>query len=108
MAARRRPGSATRVDEAPRLNSAAGDFGDLVSAVWENDVRDHCLMLVLSGSAVTVIEEMLGPHGGLHRRAAVRHRTEGRWQTHLGRVLESAARAHAQHLDDLLHSTPLT
>lgn len=64
------------LDEAPRLNSAAGDFGDLVSAVWENHVRDHSLMLVLSGSAVAVMEEMLGPHGGLHRRPSVELRMD--------------------------------
>ncbi|MFC6871067.1 ATP-binding protein [Haloechinothrix salitolerans] len=64
------------IDEAPRLNSAAGDFGDLVSAVWENHIRDQSLMLVLSGSAVAVMEEMLGPHGGLHRRPSVELRMD--------------------------------
>jgi len=64
------------IDEAPRLSSTAGDFGDLVSAVWEHHVRDHSLMLVLSGSAVAVMEEMLGPHGGLHRRPSVEMRLD--------------------------------
>jgi uncharacterized protein len=50
--------------------------GDLVSAVWENHVRDQQLMLVLSGSAVAVMEEMLGPHGGLHRRPSVELRMD--------------------------------
>jgi len=64
------------IDEAPRLAAARSDFADLVSAVWENRVRDHRLMLVLSGSAVAAMEEMLGPHGGLHRRATVERRMD--------------------------------
>jgi AAA+ ATPase superfamily predicted ATPase len=64
------------IDEAPRLSSAAGNFGDVVSAVWENHVREHKLMLVLSGSAVAVMEEMLGPKGGLHRRPGLELRMD--------------------------------
>jgi hypothetical protein len=64
------------LDEAPRLTSARGDFADLVSAVWENRVRQHRLMLVLSGSAVATMEHMLGPHGGLHRRAGTELRMD--------------------------------
>lgn len=63
------------LDEAPRLTSGT-DFADTVSAVWENRVRDQRLMLVLSGSAVSVMERMLGPQGGLHRRAAVERRLD--------------------------------
>jgi uncharacterized protein len=64
------------IDEAPRLGEARSGFADVVSAVWENRVRDQRFMLVLSGSAVTVMEEMLGPHGGLHRRATVERRMD--------------------------------
>jgi AAA+ ATPase superfamily predicted ATPase len=64
------------IDEAPRLTGGRSDFADVVSAVWENRVRDQRLMLVLSGSAVAVMEEMLGPHGGLHRRATVERRMD--------------------------------
>ena len=64
------------IDEAPRLNSGPSDFADTVSAVWENRIRDQRLMLVLSGSAVAVMEHMLGPHGGLHRRAGVERRLD--------------------------------
>lgn len=64
------------LDEAPRLTSGHADFADTVSAVWENHVRDQKLMLVLSGSAVAVMEQMLGPHGGLHRRASVERRMD--------------------------------
>ncbi|MEJ3747196.1 ATP-binding protein [Actinomycetes bacterium KLBMP 9797] len=64
------------IDEAPRLTSGRSDFADVVSAVWENRVRAQHLMLVLSGSAVAVMEQMLGPHGGLHRRATVERRMD--------------------------------
>ncbi|HEU5109776.1 MAG TPA: ATP-binding protein, partial [Micromonosporaceae bacterium] len=64
------------LDEAPRLTGGHADFADTVSAVWENHVRDQRLLLVLSGSAVAVMEQMLGPQGGLHRRAAVERRMD--------------------------------
>ena len=64
------------IDEAPRLTGGHTDFADTVSAVWENHVRDQRLMLVLSGSAVAVMEQMLGPHGGLHRRAGTERRID--------------------------------
>jgi AAA+ ATPase superfamily predicted ATPase len=64
------------IDEAPRLTSSRADFADTVSAVWENNVRDQRIMLVLTGSAVAAMEQMLGPQGGLHRRAAVERRMD--------------------------------
>lgn len=64
------------LDEAPRLTGGHADFADTVSAVWENHLRDQRLMLVLSGSAVAVMEQMLGPQGGLHRRAGVERRMD--------------------------------
>ena len=64
------------LDEAPRLTGGHTDFADTVSAVWENHVRDQRLMLVLTGSAVAVMEQMLGPQGGLHRRAGVERRMD--------------------------------
>lgn len=64
------------LDEVPRLAAARSDIADLLSAVWENRVRDQKLMLVLSGSAVAIMEEMLGPHGGLHRRATLERRMD--------------------------------
>jgi len=64
------------IDEAPRLLSSQQDFADLVSAVWENRIRDQRLMLVLTGSAVSVMERMLGAQGGLHRRAALECRLD--------------------------------
>lgn len=64
------------IDEAPRLLSSQHDLADLISAVWENRVREQRLMLVLTGSAVSVIEQMLGAQGGLHRRAALELRLD--------------------------------
>ena len=64
------------LDEAPRLTGGHADFADTVSAVWENHIRSQRLMLVLSGSAVAVMEQMLGPQGGLHRRAGVERRMD--------------------------------
>jgi AAA+ ATPase superfamily predicted ATPase len=64
------------LDEAPRLTGGHADFADTVSAVWENHIRSQQLMLVLTGSAVAVMEQMLGPQGGLHRRAGVERRMD--------------------------------
>jgi uncharacterized protein len=64
------------IDEAPRLAGGHADFADTVSAVWENRVGSQRLMVVLSGSAVAVMEHMLGPHGGLHRRAGLERRMD--------------------------------
>jgi uncharacterized protein len=64
------------IDEAPRLLSSQPDFADLVSAVWENRIRGQRLMLVLTGSAVSTIEHMLGTDGGLHRRPALELRLD--------------------------------
>ena len=64
------------IDEAPRLLASQPDYADLVSAVWENRVSGQQLMLVLTGSAVSVMEQMLGAQGGLHRRAALELRLD--------------------------------
>lgn len=64
------------IDEAPRLLASQPDFADLVSAVWENRVQGQQLMIVLTGSAVSVMEQMLGAQGGLHRRAALELRLD--------------------------------
>lgn len=64
------------LDEAPRLLAGRPDFADLVSAVWEARSAGTRILLVLTGSAVSVIEDMLGPQGGLHRRASWEHRLD--------------------------------
>ncbi|MGQ0576345.1 MAG: ATP-binding protein [Pseudonocardia sp.] len=52
------------------------DFADLLSSVWEIRSAGSSILLTLSGSAVSVMEEMLGPRGGLHRRATWEHRLD--------------------------------
>jgi len=64
------------LDEDPRLLAGQPDFADLLSAVWESRSAGTRLLLALSGSAVSVMEQMLGPQGGLHRRAALEHRLD--------------------------------
>ncbi|MGH3994832.1 MAG: ATP-binding protein, partial [Pseudonocardiaceae bacterium] len=64
------------LDEAPRLLAGRRDFADLLSAVWESRSLNTRLMLALSGSAVSVMEQMLGPQGGLHRRATLEQRLD--------------------------------
>ena len=64
------------IDEAPRLLAGRSDFADLVSAVWENRVHDQRLLLVLTGSAVATMTDLLGREGGLHRRANLEMRLD--------------------------------
>ena len=66
------------LDEAPRLLAGRPDFADLLSAVWESRSAGTRLLLALSGSAVSVMEQMLGPQGGLHRRAGLERRIHAR------------------------------
>ncbi|NIK55367.1 ATP-binding protein [Kribbella shirazensis] len=64
------------LDEVPRLLTGRADFADLLSAVWEARSRDSRILLALTGSAVSVMEQMLGPDGGLHRRPTVERRLD--------------------------------
>lgn len=64
------------IDEMPRLLDGRPDFADLLSAVWENHVRDQRLMLVVTGSAVSAMEEMLGGDGGLRGRPQLQLRLD--------------------------------
>ena len=64
------------LDEMPRLLDGRPDFADLLSAVWENHVRDQRLMLVVTGSAVSTMEDMLGGDGGLRGRPQLQLRLD--------------------------------
>jgi AAA+ ATPase superfamily predicted ATPase len=64
------------LDEVPRLLTGRPDFADLLSAVWEGRSGGSRMMLALSGSAVSVMEQMLGPNGGLHRRPTIERRLD--------------------------------
>jgi uncharacterized protein len=57
------------LDEAPRLATARQDLGDVISAVLESAPAGCQLMLVVCGSAVASMRRLIGPDGGLYRRA---------------------------------------
>ena len=57
------------IDEAPRLAHARRDFGDVLAAVWDTlPARCH-LLVVVCGSVVAAMRDLIGPDGGLYRRA---------------------------------------
>jgi uncharacterized protein len=64
------------IDEMPRLLAGRPDFPDLLSAVWENHVRNHRLMVAVTGSAVSTMESILGAGGGLRGRPHERIRLD--------------------------------
>ncbi|WP_233552722.1 AAA family ATPase [Jiangella rhizosphaerae] len=64
------------IDEMPRLLDGRPDFAVLLSAVWENHVHDQRLMLVVTGSAVSAMEDMLGGDGGLRGRPELQLRLD--------------------------------
>jgi uncharacterized protein len=64
------------IDEMPRLLAGRPDFADLLSAIWENHVRDQRLMLAVTGSAVSTMESLLGAGGGLRGRPHERIRLD--------------------------------
>lgn len=57
------------LDEAPRLAAARQDLGDLISAIIESPPAGAKLLLILCGSAVAAMRHLIGPDGGLYRRA---------------------------------------
>ncbi|HET8643258.1 MAG TPA: DUF234 domain-containing protein [Pseudonocardiaceae bacterium] len=64
------------IDEMPRLLAGRPDFPDLLSALWENHVRGHRLMVAVTGSAVSAMESILGAGGGLRGRPHARIRLD--------------------------------
>lgn len=57
------------LDEAPRLANARLDLGDVISAVLESPPSGAQLLLIICGSAVASMRRLIGPDGGLYRRA---------------------------------------
>ena len=57
------------LDEAPRLAHARDDLGDLISSVLESSPAGAQLLLIICGSAVASMRRLIGPEGGLYRRA---------------------------------------
>ncbi len=64
------------LDEAPRLSAARADFGDVIAATWDQRPADSQLLLVICGSAVSSMRKLIGPDGGLYRRANPELRVE--------------------------------
>jgi uncharacterized protein len=64
------------IDEMPRLLAGRPDFPDLLSAVWENHVRDQRLTVAVTGSAVSAMESIFGAGGGLRGRPHERIRLD--------------------------------
>lgn len=64
------------LDEMPRLLAGRDDFADLLSAVWENHANNQQLMLVVTGSAVSTMESLLGADGGLRGRPQLQIRLD--------------------------------
>jgi AAA+ ATPase superfamily predicted ATPase len=56
------------IDEIPYLTESTPGFASIVQVVWDHLKRGTKLMLVLTGSAVSVIERILGESGALRGR----------------------------------------
>lgn len=59
------------LDEVPYLASSTPGFPSIVQAVWDHLRRGTKLLLVLTGSAITTVEAMIGPDGPLRGRPTV-------------------------------------
>lgn len=59
------------LDEVPYLTRSTKGFASIVQAVWDHLLPGIKLMLVITGSAVGVVEEMLGGGGALRGRPTV-------------------------------------
>lgn len=64
------------VDEVPYLAKSTKGFASTVQVVWDHLRPGSKLMLVLTGSAVGVIESMLGPGGALRGRPTLARRLD--------------------------------
>ncbi len=64
------------LDEVPYLARSTPGFASIVQTVWDHLKPNTRLMLVLTGSAVGMIEDMLGARGSLHGRPTVRLRLD--------------------------------
>jgi uncharacterized protein len=64
------------LDEAPRLGAARSDFGDVLAATWDQKPTNCQLLLIICGSAVSSMRKLIGPEGGLYRRAKPELRVE--------------------------------
>jgi len=64
------------LDEVPYLARSTRGFASIVQVLWDHLPPGTKLMLVLTGSAIGTIEEMLGAHGPLRGRPSVAMRVD--------------------------------
>lgn len=64
------------LDEAPYLARSTKGFASIVQVVWDHLGAGSKLMLVLTGSAVGVMESVLGPNGALRGRPTFARRLD--------------------------------
>lgn len=64
------------IDDTPYLAASTPGFASIVQAVWDRIPSKTRLLLVLCGSAIGVIEKMLGPSGALHGRPTLAMRID--------------------------------
>ena len=64
------------LDEVPYLAQSTPGFASIVQTVWDHLPAGTHLMLVLTGSAISTVEAMLGPSGPLRGRPTLRLRLE--------------------------------
>ncbi len=64
------------LDEFPYLTRSTAGFASVVQAVWDRLAGTSRLMLVLTGSAVSTVEQTVGPAGPLRGRPTLRLRLE--------------------------------
>lgn len=64
------------IDEFPYLTESTPGFASIVQVVWDHLKRGTKLLLLLTGSAVSVVERVLGEHGALRGRPTLSLRLE--------------------------------
>jgi len=64
------------MDEVPYLARSSPGFASIVQSVWDHLRTGTKLLLVLTGSAIGTMREMLGPGGALRGRPALQMRLE--------------------------------
>jgi uncharacterized protein len=64
------------LDEVPYLARSTPGLASIVQVVWDHVPAGNRLMLVLNGSAVGVMQDMLGAHGALRGRPTLRVRLD--------------------------------
>ncbi len=64
------------IDEVPYLLRSTPGFASIVQVVWDHLTRGARLLLVLTGSAVSVVEDLIGAGGALRGRPTLSRRLD--------------------------------